>query len=227
VGKQAFIVAKFDAADALLAVQTTAAIREAFLHFYDMLDLNKHDHLGAANIYPCVLLRLGQEMEFYEFVRSWAIHGKTPASWEDEEQEGNNENTDGEELEDQQEAEQRNSSQEDNDQEDHTNAGVNAASDDLFEATDVISRQAPLAHLVMLALFKVHLRMDLETVQRYQSEPEEWRREVGETIQAAMQGPGIPDVPQTIEMLKHQFESLFQTIHDRNPNFWGVFIDRE
>ncbi|KAH6847420.1 hypothetical protein B0I37DRAFT_391333 [Chaetomium sp. MPI-CAGE-AT-0009] len=64
---------KIAAVDALLKVDTMAAVEKALVHVTDMLRLTKNHNLGATNIVPGLLLRLGREQECYDFLKRWTF----------------------------------------------------------------------------------------------------------------------------------------------------------
>lgn len=53
--------ARFAAADALLRIDTAAAVEQALGHFTDMLRLNRSDNMGVRDVIPSLLLWLGCE----------------------------------------------------------------------------------------------------------------------------------------------------------------------
>jgi hypothetical protein len=65
--------ARFAAAEALLKVDTLPAVEQALAHFSDMLRLCRNDDLGARDVVPALLLRLGREQECYDFLKWWAV----------------------------------------------------------------------------------------------------------------------------------------------------------
>ncbi|KAK4194884.1 hypothetical protein QBC40DRAFT_237676 [Triangularia verruculosa] len=67
-----YMRARHAAADALLQVDTRAAVEKALEHFLDMLRLCRSDNLGVRDIIPGLFLRLGREQECYDFLKWWA-----------------------------------------------------------------------------------------------------------------------------------------------------------
>lgn len=71
-GTRDYMRARFAAADALLQVDTVAAVEKSLEHFTDMLRLCRSDNLGVRDAIPPLLLRLGREQECYDFLKWWA-----------------------------------------------------------------------------------------------------------------------------------------------------------
>ncbi|TLD28528.1 hypothetical protein PspLS_04224 [Pyricularia sp. CBS 133598] len=70
-----YMMTRFTAARALLKVNNIDAVEEALNHFKDMLRLCRSDNLGVRDIVPFLYLRLDQEQECYDFLKSWTIDG--------------------------------------------------------------------------------------------------------------------------------------------------------
>lgn len=68
-----YMRARFSAADALLKVDTTAAVEKALAHFTDMLRLSRSDNMGVRDLVPSLMLRLGREQECYDFIKWYAL----------------------------------------------------------------------------------------------------------------------------------------------------------
>ncbi|KAI6352124.1 hypothetical protein MCOR25_009540 [Pyricularia grisea] len=70
-----YMMARFTAAKTLLQVNNLDAVQKALDHFKDMLRLCRSDNLGMRDIVPFLQLRLGQEQDCYDFLKSWTIDG--------------------------------------------------------------------------------------------------------------------------------------------------------
>ncbi|KAL2263213.1 hypothetical protein VTK26DRAFT_7787 [Humicola hyalothermophila] len=68
-----YMRARFSAAEALLNVDTKAAVEQALDHFTDMLRLCRPDNLGVRDLVPSLLLRLGRDQGCYDFLKRWAV----------------------------------------------------------------------------------------------------------------------------------------------------------
>lgn len=70
-----YMMTRFVAAKAILRVNNVDAVEKALSHLKDMLRLCRSDNLGMRDIVPFLHLRLGQEQECYDFLKSWLVDG--------------------------------------------------------------------------------------------------------------------------------------------------------
>ncbi|KAI6391314.1 hypothetical protein MCOR23_009031 [Pyricularia oryzae] len=70
-----YMMTRFVAAKAILRVNNVDAVEKALSHLKDMLRLCRSDNLVMRDIVPFLHLRLGQEQECYDFLKSWLVDG--------------------------------------------------------------------------------------------------------------------------------------------------------
>lgn len=66
---------RFELADALLAIDTSTAVRQAHDYLVDVLRLSMKDVLGARYLIPGLKLRLGRDQECFDFCSHWIVEG--------------------------------------------------------------------------------------------------------------------------------------------------------
>jgi hypothetical protein len=74
-GTQPYMHARHQLIDALLRVNTPAAVEAALDHALDMLRLNASDTQGIRSIVPALFLRLRRDQDCYDFVKRWNAIG--------------------------------------------------------------------------------------------------------------------------------------------------------
>ncbi|KAH6697558.1 hypothetical protein F5X68DRAFT_257700 [Plectosphaerella plurivora] len=85
---------------------------------------------------------------------------------------------------------------------------------DIFESVDFLDTKYPavdLAQLVSLTLLKLRLYLDLATLKSQSVDIDLMRRGVLE---------------QTVKNLQTQYRTLRKIVHEQNPYFWGLLVDR-
>lgn len=201
-----YMRARFAAADALLQINTIKAVEKALAHFQDMLRLCRSDNLGVRDIVPGLLLRLGREQECYDFLKWWAII--------DDEHHYNGHY----------------------DWADVSLPYLDICGADAFEPVDAFASHLNLSQLVILALLKLHLHLDIES---YDTEcmdpvsscfswpppPTAFMRPIGEIVQKKVGTITSSNVPEVSESLKDQYQALFRMVHKANPYFWEALVD--
>ena len=68
--------ARYALVEALLKINTYAAVEAAQGHIMDMLRLCRGDNMGVRDLVPALDLRLGKDQECYDFCKWWATTGK-------------------------------------------------------------------------------------------------------------------------------------------------------
>ena len=68
-----YMRARYALIEALLEVKTRTAVEEALFHAWGMMRLCYDDYLGARNVVPGMLLRLGRDQRCYDFVKCWGV----------------------------------------------------------------------------------------------------------------------------------------------------------
>ncbi|KAI0418928.1 hypothetical protein F5X98DRAFT_96240 [Xylaria grammica] len=107
---------------------------------------------------------------------------------------------------------------------------------DVFEAVDAFASHLSLSQLVILALLKLRLYLDVESYDpKYMNifspwpswppPPTEFRRPIGESAQKKVRTITVSDVPDISESLKDQYQALFRMVHKKNPHFWEALVD--
>jgi len=199
-----YMRARFAAADALLKVNTTAAVEKALNHFTDMLRLCRGDNMGVRNIIPSLLLRLGREQECYDFLKWWAIindkdHYDGKYNWSD-----------------------------------ITLPYLDIHNADAFESIRIFnSRGSSLSHLAVLTLLKLRTWLDLSAYEAAGSDygfgvtssesDAGIDRPIGQLVRARMKT--IQDISETTETLELQYRKLCRVVNDKNHHFWEALID--
>ncbi|KAI0100074.1 hypothetical protein GGR51DRAFT_378629 [Nemania sp. FL0031] len=195
-----YMRARFAAADALLQIDTIKAVEEALAHFQVMLRLCRFDNQGIQDIIPGLLLRLGREQECYDFLK-WCAIIEDGDDWSDV----------GllyQEI-----------------------CGANA-----FEAVDSFASNLSLSQLATLTLLKLRLHLDIESYDRkymnskslwlpWPPPPTEFTRPIGKIVQKRVRTIAISSVPRISELLKDQYQALFEMAHKKNLHFWEALVD--
>jgi hypothetical protein len=70
-GTRPYMHARYTLLDALLRINTPAAVESALDHAMDMLRLNVGDNQGIRSIVPPLFLRLRRDQECYDFIKRW------------------------------------------------------------------------------------------------------------------------------------------------------------
>lgn len=206
VGTRDYMMARFAAADALLQIDTIKAVEKALAHFQDMLRLCRSDNLGVRDIVPGLLLRLGKEQECYDFLKWWAII--------DDEHHYNGHY----------------------DWSDVSLPYLDIRGADAFEAGNAFARRLSLSQLVILALLKLRLYLDIESYDEeymdlgspwlsWPPPPTEFMRPIGTIVQKKVRTITSSDVPRISKSLKNQYQALFEMVHKKNPHFWEALVD--
>ncbi|KAI1097980.1 hypothetical protein F4804DRAFT_325969 [Jackrogersella minutella] len=198
-----YMRARFAAADALLQIDTIKAVENALAHFQDMLRLCRSDNLGVRDIVPDLLLRLGREQECYDFLKWWAV------------------------IDDKHHYNGR------YDWGDVSLPYLDISGADAFEAVDAFASGLSLCQLVILALLKVRLQLDIECHDPQYMDfgspwpptPTEFRRPIGEIAQKKVRTIRSSNVPEISEVLKNQYQALIRMVHNKNPHFWEALVD--
>ncbi|KAI0454315.1 hypothetical protein F5B21DRAFT_240231 [Xylaria acuta] len=198
-----YMRARFAAADALLQIDTIKAVEKALAHFQDMLRLCRSDNLGVRDIVPGLLLRLGREQECYDFLKWWAVA--------DDEYHYNGRY----------------------DWADVSLPYLDICGADAFEAVDAFASHLSLSQLVILALLKLRLYLDIEPYDPQYMDfgspwpptPTEFLRPIGEIAQKKVRTITSSDVPEISESLKDQYQALFGMVRKKNPHFWEALVD--
>ncbi len=203
---RSYMRARFAAADALLRIDTITAVEKALAHFQDMLQLCRSDNLGVRDIVPGLLLRLGREQECYDFLKWWAII--------DDEHHYNGRYDWG----------------------DVSLPYLDIRAADAFEAVDAFASHLSLSQIVILALLKLRLHLDIESYDpqyrdfesawlSWPPSPTEFMRPIGEIVQKKVRTITDSDVPDISVSLKGQYQALFRMVHKENPHFWEALVD--
>ncbi|KAI1109829.1 hypothetical protein F5Y14DRAFT_431230 [Nemania sp. NC0429] len=198
-----YMRARFAAADALLQVDTVKAVQKALHHFQDMLRLCRSDNLGVRDIVPGLLLRLDREQECYDFLKWWAAV--------DDEHHYNGRYDWG----------------------DVSLPYLDIRGADAFEAVDAFASGLSLSQLIILALLKLRLYLDIEGYDPqyldfespWPPPPTHFMRPVGEIARKKVRTITAAGVPAISESLKKQYQALFRMVHKKNPHFWEALVD--
>ena len=197
LGTRDYIRARFAAADALLQIDTAAAVEKALEHFTDMLRLNRSDNLGVRDIIPHLLLRLGREQKCYDFLKWWGIVDDV-YDWHDVTKPYL----------------------------DIRNADAFEPVD-IFRSGDFKLSFSQLVALTLLKLrlyldleaFKVEF--EFEGI-----DPDaELLRPVGKLVRAKLRSLNTWDLSDKVQALKGQYRKLCRIVYNANPHFWSLLID--
>ncbi|KAI1409223.1 hypothetical protein F5Y13DRAFT_170482, partial [Hypoxylon sp. FL1857] len=200
------MTARFAAADALLQINTIKAVEKALAHFQDMLRLCRSDNLGIRDIVPGLLLRLGREQECYDFLKWWAVV--------DDEHHYNGRYDWG----------------------DVSLPYLDIRGADAFEAVDAFASNLSLSQLVILALLKLRLHLDIECYDpqymdigsswlSWPPPPTKFTQPIGEIVQKKVRTITSSNVPEISDSLKDQYQALLGMVHKMNPYFWDALVD--
>ncbi|KAI1745293.1 hypothetical protein F4680DRAFT_98436 [Xylaria scruposa] len=107
---------------------------------------------------------------------------------------------------------------------------------DAFEAVGAFASHLSLSQLVILALLKLRLHLDIDSYDPQYSDsgfgwlswppsPTEFIRPIGEIIEKKVETITSLDVPEISESLKDQYQALFEMVHKENPHFWEALVD--
>ncbi|KAI0474229.1 hypothetical protein F4859DRAFT_83156 [Xylaria cf. heliscus] len=201
-----YMRARFAAADALLQIDTIKAVEKALAHFQDMLRLCRSDNLGIRDIVPGLLLRLGREQECYDFLKWWAV------------------------INDRRHYNGR------YDWEDISLPYLDISGANAYEAVDAFAGHLSLSQLVILALLKLRLYLDIEAYDPQYSDfgsswpswppaPTEFMRPIGEITQKKVRTITSSGVPRISKSAKNQYQALFRMVHEKNTHFWEALVD--
>ncbi|KAI0802197.1 hypothetical protein GGR55DRAFT_701145 [Xylaria sp. FL0064] len=198
-----YMRARFAAADALLQIDTIRAVEKALAHFQDMLRLCRSDNMGVRDIVPGLLRRLGREQECYDFLKWWAVI--------DDEHHYNGRYNWG----------------------DPSLPYLDIRGADAFEAVYASARHLSLSQLVILALLKLRLYLDIEPHgpeymdfgAPWPPPSSEFMQPIGEIVQKKVGAITALDVPDISKSLKDQYQALFRMVHEKNPYFWEALVD--
>lgn len=196
-GTQAYMRARFAAADALLYVATVSALEEALEHYTDMLRLCRHDNLGVRHMIPPLLLRLGREQECYDFLK-WS------ATVDDENRANDVYSWCGPDL-----------------------PYVDLTGADLFEplgwSCESLSHLVTLTLLKLrlfldLQAYEPEFGFELGDI----TEPD---RPIGKFVKSKVRSFSTTKISTTIEVLEGQYHQLCQRVNAANPYFWDALLD--
>ncbi|TRX92218.1 hypothetical protein FHL15_006833 [Xylaria flabelliformis] len=122
-----------------------------------------------------------------------------------------------------------------NDRDDVSRPYLDICGADAFEAVGAFVSHLSLSQLVILALLKLRLYLDIES---YDSEyadfqswlswppsPADFMRPIGEIVKKKVRTITSSDVPEISESLKDQYQALFQIVHKENPHIWEALVD--
>lgn len=205
-GTQDYMNARFAAANALLQVNTIKAVEKALAHFQDMLRLDRSDNLAIRDFVPGLLLRLGREQECYDFLKWWAVI--------DDEHHYNGHY----------------------DWSDVSLPYLDIRGADAFEAVDAFASRLSFSQLVILALLKLRLSLDIECYDpQYMDSESSWHpwppsiteiiRPIGEIVPEKVKTITSSDVPGIYKSLNDQFQALIGMVHKKNSLFWDALLD--
>ena len=80
-GTRPYMSARYVLVEALLMVNTTAAVEAALDHSLDMVRLNRMDNQGMRQLIPTLLLRLGRDQQCYNVLKWHTTTLKEGATW--------------------------------------------------------------------------------------------------------------------------------------------------
>ncbi|KAI8947763.1 hypothetical protein F4801DRAFT_559572 [Xylaria longipes] len=107
---------------------------------------------------------------------------------------------------------------------------------DAFEAVDAFASHLGFSQLVILALLKLRLYLDIEVYDpQYMAFGSHWSswpptpakimRPIGEIAQKKVRTITGSDVPEISKSLKDQYQALFGMVHKKIPHFWEALVD--
>ncbi|KAH8163738.1 hypothetical protein CIB48_g4509 [Xylaria polymorpha] len=107
---------------------------------------------------------------------------------------------------------------------------------DAFEAVDAFASNLSLSQLVILALLKLGLYLDIEPYnpeymdfgsswRSWPPPPTEFMRPISKIVQKKVRRITSSDVPEIAELLEDQYQALFRMVHKKNPHFWEALAD--
>ncbi|KAI0860277.1 hypothetical protein F4860DRAFT_504132 [Xylaria cubensis] len=112
---------------------------------------------------------------------------------------------------------------------------LNICGADAFEAVGAFASHLSLSQLVILALLKLRLYLDIEA---YDSEctdfqswlswppsPTDFMRPIGEIVKKKVRTITSSDVSEISESLKDQYQALFKMVHKENPHIWEALVE--
>ncbi|OIW23227.1 hypothetical protein CONLIGDRAFT_693786 [Coniochaeta ligniaria NRRL 30616] len=196
-GTRDYMRARFAAADALLRIDTAAAVEKALGHFTAMLQLNRSDNLGVRDIIPCLLLRLGREQKCYDFLKWWGLVDNDYA-WHDVT----------------------------TPYLDIRNADAFEPVD-ILRSGDFMLSLSQLVALTLLKLRMYLDLAAFETDFPFERiDPDaELLRPVGKLVRAKLRTLNQADLSRMVQALKGQYRRLCSIVHDANPHFWRLLVD--
>jgi ribonuclease HI len=194
-----YMRARFAAAEALLALDTRPAVEQALAHFLAMLRLCRNDDLGARDVVPALLLRLGREQECYDFLKWWAVVDNSGRSYD----------FDDVRLPF---------------LDDVRGADAFEAVDVFTRRGACMS----LSQMVVLTLLKLRMRLDLADHQSRCRDDDEGcgRRQPGSVIRARI-GEGFFNAALAVDVVDRQYRALCGVVDAANPHFWGALVGGE
>lgn len=196
-----YMWARHHAADALLKVNTLAAVEKALDHFTDMLRLCRSDNMGVRDIIPGLLLRLGREQECYDFLKWWATvddedHYNGRYGWSDP-----------------------------------TLPYLDIRDADVFEPVSNCHcvSLSHLVMLTLLKL-RLYLDFEAYGSTSdfgfgFDDFPTEPDRPVGRLVQSKMRTFSPQMVARAVSALKEQYHQLCVLVNNVNPYFWDALVD--
>ncbi|KAI0517035.1 hypothetical protein F5B22DRAFT_144379 [Xylaria bambusicola] len=202
LGTRAYMRARFAAADALLQINSIKAVEKALAHYQDMLRLCRSDNLGARDIVPGLLLRLGREQECYDFLKWWGVVDPDGRhDWGDTSLPYLN------------------------------IRGADVFEEvDTFASRLSLSQLVILTLLKVRLHLDIEpydpQYMDFGSPWgSWPPPPTEHMRPIGEIVQKKVRTITSSDVSEISQSLKDQYKALFRMVHRENPHLWEALVD--
>ena len=196
-GTRDYMRARFEAVDALLRLDTVAAVEQAVEHLTDMLRLNRSDNMGLRDIVPNLLLRLDREQDCYDFLKWWANFDNDGGyDWTDVTLPYLN-IRDADAFE-----------------------PINALSLRQLSLSQLVALT-----LLKLRLF-LDLSAFENREFSFMSRPDpDGDRPTGRLVRAKMRTLNGARFSAAMAAVKDQYKKLCRLVHDANPHFWGALVD--
>ncbi|KAK7213850.1 hypothetical protein V2G26_021028 [Clonostachys chloroleuca] len=195
-----YMIARFAAANTLLQVDTKLAVEGALDHFNEMIRLCRCDNQEVRDIIPHLLLRLGREQECYHFLKWWAT---TENTW------------------------------------DVTAPYQHLPEADPVESVEIFSsKQISVSYLVALTLLKMRLFLDMDACSIFIAgldppfDPfdlydDKDRPQPGSCVRTKIREKNMSYLEQTAQMLRDQYLTLCNQVHNANSYIWRALIDEK
>jgi hypothetical protein len=208
--------ARYDLINALLKINTKAAVESGLSHALDLCRLNGKDHLKLRSIAPSFFLCLGHDQECYDFCKWWAVTGPNDDyDWGD--LRSPHLDLRGENV--------------------FEDAGIwkrEEARDPMWTlAKMTVLRDLDLGILVAVTLVKIRILLDLRTLQRMKQDPSTSGASMNTFSTHALSSvirnnPAFvynEDLAPSVKKMEEHSKQLYFAVMKANLNFWHALME--